>query len=163
MKINRKNDYAFKHIFGRDDNKDILARFLFEIFQWRDPQKFHGLFRVLEQDELVLFSDALEIHILELPKLLRHAAKANWLPEECWGMYLNNTEGELMEQLAAREPMLQRALTVEDIFMKNDEERRLYELREKGRHEYTSALNDSEKKESQKGGRKGWNKRRKTC
>ena len=26
--INRKNDYAFKRIFGHEDTKDILARFL---------------------------------------------------------------------------------------------------------------------------------------
>ena len=28
MAINRKNDYAFKRIFGHEDTKDILARFL---------------------------------------------------------------------------------------------------------------------------------------
>ncbi|MCL2065281.1 MAG: Rpn family recombination-promoting nuclease/putative transposase [Candidatus Cloacimonetes bacterium] len=26
-KINRKNDYAFKRIFGHEESKDILARF----------------------------------------------------------------------------------------------------------------------------------------
>ena len=28
MAVNRKNDYAFKRIFGHEDTKDILARFL---------------------------------------------------------------------------------------------------------------------------------------
>ena len=28
MTINRKNDYAFKRIFGHEDSKDVLARFL---------------------------------------------------------------------------------------------------------------------------------------
>jgi predicted transposase/invertase (TIGR01784 family) len=28
MKINRKNDYFFKRVFGNEDTKDILARFL---------------------------------------------------------------------------------------------------------------------------------------
>ncbi|MDR2136918.1 MAG: Rpn family recombination-promoting nuclease/putative transposase [Synergistaceae bacterium] len=28
MTINRKNDYAFKRIFGHEDTKDILAGFL---------------------------------------------------------------------------------------------------------------------------------------
>ena len=28
MTINRKNDFAFKRIFGHEDSKDILARFL---------------------------------------------------------------------------------------------------------------------------------------
>jgi predicted transposase/invertase (TIGR01784 family) len=28
MIINRKNDYAFKRVFGHEDSKDVLARFL---------------------------------------------------------------------------------------------------------------------------------------
>ena len=28
MTVNRKNDYAFKRIFGHEDSKDVLARFL---------------------------------------------------------------------------------------------------------------------------------------
>jgi hypothetical protein len=28
MKINRKNDYFFKRVFGHEDTRDILARFL---------------------------------------------------------------------------------------------------------------------------------------
>jgi len=236
--VNRKNDYAFKRIFGHEDTKDILARFLtvvlevsiesdeltlvhtefspeyladkasrldihvrrsalhekmiiemqvgdegnierrilfywskgyteelkeaqdyatlprminivivdFDVFKWNDASKFHGVFRVSERDEGVLFSDALEIHTLELPKLKRQPSKAEWSPLECWGLYLNNMEGEIMERIAEQEPMVRRAMTVEDIFMKNEEERRLYELREKGRRDYTNALLTSERR-----------------
>jgi len=28
MTVNRKNDFAFKRIFGHEDSKDVLARFL---------------------------------------------------------------------------------------------------------------------------------------
>jgi predicted transposase/invertase (TIGR01784 family) len=28
MTVNRKNDYAFKRIFGHENSKDVLARFL---------------------------------------------------------------------------------------------------------------------------------------
>jgi predicted transposase/invertase (TIGR01784 family) len=232
VKINRKNDYAFKRIFGHEDTKDILARFLtvmlsvpieqeeltltptelspeyladkasvldiqvkrsvhhekmnvemqiedkgnigrrilhywgrgyteelkegqdyaelpkminivsvdFDIFEWQDTAKFHGIFRVLEENEGVLFSDALEIHVLELPKLKRQPLKENWSSVECWGLYLNNLEGAAMERITEKEPMIKRAMTVEDVFTQNEEERRLYELREKGRRDYASAL-----------------------
>jgi len=236
--INRKNDYAFKRIFGHEDTKDILARFLtvvlevpiesdeltlvhtefspeyladkasrldihvrrsalhekmiiemqvgdegnierrilfywsksyteelkeaqdyaalprminivivdFDVFEWNDTSRLHGVFRVSERDEGVLFSDALEIHTLELPKLKRQPPKAEWSPLECWGLYLNNMEGEIMERIAEQEPMVRRAMTVEDIFMKNEEERRLYELREKGRRDYNNAILTSERR-----------------
>jgi predicted transposase/invertase (TIGR01784 family) len=54
-------------------------------------------------------------------------------------------EGETMEQIAEREPLIRRAMTVEDIFSKNAEERRLYELREKGRRIYESAIRKAER------------------
>jgi predicted transposase/invertase (TIGR01784 family) len=247
LAINRKNDYAFKRIFGSRDTKDILARFLtvvleisiepeeltlvhtefspeyladkasrldihvrrsemhekmiiemqiesegnierrtllywsrsyaeelkekqdyaslprvinilivdFDIFEWNDKQKFHGVFRVSERDDGVLFSDALEIHTLELPKLKRQESKAEWSPLECWGLYLNNMEGEIMERVAEQEPMVRRAMTVEDIFMKNKEERHLYELREKGRLDYINAMLTSERRGREEGLREG--------
>ncbi|MDR0615213.1 MAG: Rpn family recombination-promoting nuclease/putative transposase [Synergistaceae bacterium] len=247
MKINRKNDYFFKRVFGHEDTKDILARFLtvvlsvpiepdeltlihteqspeyladkasvldiqvrrskaheklnvemqiadrgnlerrilhywgrgyteeikegedysslprminiavvdFDVFKWRDAAKFHGVFRVLEADEGVLFSDALEIHVLELPKLKRQPLKGEWTPIECWGLYLNNLEGEAMEMITAKEPMIGRALLVEDVFVKNDEERRLYELREKGRLEFQNAMFTAERRGEQRGELRG--------
>ncbi|MDR0616002.1 MAG: Rpn family recombination-promoting nuclease/putative transposase [Synergistaceae bacterium] len=238
MKINRKNDYFFKRVFGHEDTKDILARFLtvvlsvpiepdeltlihteqspeyladkasvldiqvrrskahekfnvemqiadsgnlerrilhywgrgyteeikegddysslprminiavvdFNVFEWRDETKFHSVFQVLEVDEGTLFSDALEIHVLELPKLKRQPLQKDWSPIECWGLYLNNLEGEAMEMITAKEPMIGRALLVEDVFVKNDEERRLYELREKGRLEFENAMFTAERR-----------------
>ena len=130
----------------KGDDYAILPRMInivvvdFNVFEWRDSAKFHSVFRVLEVDEGVLFSDALEIHVLELPKLKRQPLKDNWTPIECWGLYLNNLEGEAMEMITAKEPMIGRALTVEDVFVKNDEDRRLYELREKGRLEFPPCL-----------------------
>ena len=56
---------------------------------------------------------------------------------------LNNLEGEA---IAVKEPMIRKALTVEDVFVKNDEERRLYELREKGRLAFESAIFTAERR-----------------
>jgi predicted transposase/invertase (TIGR01784 family) len=246
MKINRKNDYAFKRIFGHEDTKDILADFLtavlsvpvspeeitlintemspdyledkpsaldirirrsafhekmnvemqradegnierrilfywgrsyteelkeggdyaslprqinivitdFDVFDWKDGAKFHSVFRVLERDEAVLFSDALEIHFLELPKLRRQPLRENWKDDECWGLYLDNLEGDAMQHIAESKPLIKRAMTVEDLFTKNEEERYLYEQREKGRHDYINAMNTAERRGEARGRKK---------
>ena len=232
MTINRKNDYAFKRIFGHEDSKDILARFLsvvlnvpieadeltliqtelspefvadkssvldiqvrrsefhekmniemerrdkgnidrrilyywgksfsgelksgqdysklprqisivitdFDAFDRKDSERFHGVFHVREQNEGFLFSDALEIHVLELPKFRRQPLKEKWDALECWLLYLDNKEGSIMEQATTQEPMIKRAMTIEEAFMKNESERYLYELREKGQRDYDSAI-----------------------
>jgi predicted transposase/invertase (TIGR01784 family) len=116
----------------------------FDVFEWRDSAKFHSVFRVLERDEGVLFCDALEIHLIELPKLRRQPVKSDWALDECWALYINNMEGETMERIAEKVPLIKRAMTVEEIFAKNGEERRLYELREKGLRMHESAKRDAE-------------------
>jgi len=50
---------------------------------------------------------------------------------EAWLMYLNNLEGEEMEAIAMANPAIRRALTIEEAFNRSEQERRLYELREK--------------------------------
>jgi len=248
MTVNRKNDFAFKRIFGHEDSKDVLARFLsvvlktpieaeelsfiqtelnpeyvadkssvldvqvrrskhhekmnvemqrrdegnidrrilyywgrsfsgelksgqnyselprqisiviadFDVFDWKDPAKFHGKFHIREQEEGIAFSDALEIHILELPKLRKQPITMDAL--ECWLLYLDNMEGEIMEQIAKQEPMIQRAMTIEEAFMKSESDRYLYELREKGRHDYDNAMSTAEKRGMEKGMAKGLEK-----
>ena len=116
----------------------------FDVFNWKDSTKFHGIFNVNEREEGLLFSDALEIHVLELPKLRKQPFELNAL--ECWLLYLDNMEGEIMERIAAQEPMIRRAMTVEEAFMKSESERYLYELREKGRNDYYNAISTAEKR-----------------
>ena len=60
-----------------------------------------------------------------------------------------------MENIAEKEPMIRRAMTVEDVFTKNEEERRFYELREKGRRDYENAMLTSERRGRQEGLREG--------
>ena len=210
MIVDRKNDYAFKRIFGHEDSKGVLARFLsvvldvpieadeltliqtelspehvadkssvldiqvrrsefhekmnvemqrrdegnierrilyywgrsfsgelksgqnyselprqisiviadFDVFDRKDSTKYHGIFHVREREEGLLFSDALEIHVLELPKLRKRPLKLNAL--ECWLLYLDNMEGEIMEHITTQEPMIRQALTIEEAFMKSE-------------------------------------------
>ena len=56
-----------------------------------------------------------------------------------------------MEQIATQEPMIRRAMTIEDAFMKNESERYLYELREKGQRDYDSAIITAEKRGEKRG------------
>ena len=51
-----------------------------------------------------------------------------------------------MEQIAEREPMIRRAMMLEDVFTQNEEQRRFYEMREKGRRDFESAIIHSERR-----------------
>jgi hypothetical protein len=63
---------------------------------------------------------------------------------EAWIMYLNNLEGKEMEAIAMENPGIKKALTIEQAFMHNKQERRIYELREKTIKDELSARLGSE-------------------
>ena len=110
----------------------------FNLFNWQDPLKFHGIFKLRDLVEEPVFCDALEIHVLELPKLRKNPLKFDGL--NCWLMYLDNMEGEIMEQIVKQEPLIERAMTIEEAFLLAEEQRYNYELREKGRADYENAI-----------------------
>ncbi|WP_041275011.1 Rpn family recombination-promoting nuclease/putative transposase [Desulforamulus reducens] len=100
-------------------------------FDWfSDRNKYHHTFHIREDSTGELLIDDLEIHFLELPKIKRIKRKPQNNLEE-WLMYFNNLQGEEMEEIAMTNPGIRRAITIEQIFYKNQKERRLYELREK--------------------------------
>jgi len=100
-------------------------------FNWfRSTSKYHHTFHIREDQTGELLNDDLEIHFLELEKVTKIKRKPQNGLEE-WLLYLNNIQGEEMEEIAMGNPGIRKAMTIEQIFFKNKKERRLYELREK--------------------------------
>jgi predicted transposase/invertase (TIGR01784 family) len=116
-------------------------------FNWfkDDTERYHRTFHIREDNTGELLNDDLEIHFLEIVKArdLKHKPKDAL---ESWLAFLNNLEGEVMEAIAVENPSIKKALTLEQAFMQNKQERRIYELREKARLDEISALEGSEAK-----------------
>ena len=55
-------------------------------------------------------------------------------------MYLSNADPKELEEIAMSEPAIRKALTAEEIFLKQDKERYLYEMREKALLDQVSAM-----------------------
>lgn len=104
-----------------------------------DSSRYHNTFHVREDETHHLLNDDLEIHFLELPKMLSRQTSPQTRLEK-WLLYLNNATGEEMEEIAMSEPMIKKALTCEQIFAKSAQERRRYELREKAIREEQTLL-----------------------
>ena len=64
-------------------------------------------------------------------------------------------EGEILEQIVKQEPLIERAITIEEAFLLVEEERYNYELREKGRADYDSAMSWSLKQGRKEGMQEG--------
>ena len=67
-----------------------------------------------------------------------------------WVVYLCNTDPKEMEEIAMSEPAIKKALTAEEIFLKQDQERYLYEMREKALWDEVSQLSGAREKKKKK-------------
>ncbi len=76
---------------------------------------------------------------MELEKFIRLKRRPKDALEE-WLLYFNNIVGEEMEEIAMGNPGIRKAMTIEQIFFKNQQERRLYELREKAARDEISMV-----------------------
>ncbi|QGG47214.1 Rpn family recombination-promoting nuclease/putative transposase [Heliorestis convoluta] len=122
-------------------------------FNWfPDETRYHRKFHIREEETGEQLNDDLEIHFLELDKAKKLKRKPQ-TPLEAWLMYLNNLEGEELEEIAMENPAIKKAVTIEQAFMKSNIERRIYELREKAVRDEISALAGA-KEEGKAEGRK---------
>ncbi|AEF94664.1 Conserved hypothetical protein CHP01784 [Desulfotomaculum nigrificans CO-1-SRB] len=109
-------------------------------FDWfKGKTKYQHTFRIREDETGELLNDELEIHFLELEKFIRLKRRPKDALEE-WLLYFNNIVGEEMEEIAMGNPGIRKAMTIEQIFFKNQQERRLYELREKAARDEISMV-----------------------
>lgn len=105
-----------------------------------ESQKYHSQFGLYDINTGCRLNRDLEIHFLELQKWKSLHSKAQTRLEK-WLSYLaNSAEPQEMEEIAMSEPAIQKALTAEEIFLKRDKERYLYDMREKGMRDYLSAM-----------------------
>jgi len=107
-----------------------------------DAECYHSMFSLYEAHSGMRLNLDLEIHFLELEKWKTLNAKPKTRLDK-WLMYLSNTNPLELEEIAMSEPAISKALTAEEIFLKNDKERYLYEMREKAIRDQLSAIDNA--------------------
>lgn len=107
----------------------------FELFESRE---FYSRFHLWEDMRKELYSDKFEIHILELPKLLRFEYPQTVLLN--WARFFNGEEKEELKMLAKSDEFVQKAYD-KLVDISADEEKRLeYEAREKAIRDYNNII-----------------------
>ena len=106
-----------------------------------EDKEYYSCFRIREDVRNCLYTDKLEVHILELPKLKKHDYPETELLN--WAKFMNAERQEEFEEMAEKDQYIEKAYEA----LKNisaDEEKRLeYEAREKALrdHDYLMKSN----------------------
>jgi predicted transposase/invertase (TIGR01784 family) len=96
------------------DRPPCVSIFILD-FQELPGDRFHRIFRVLDVVDHEAFSDALELHTVELTKLPARGADPGELQLERWGRFLAAKTDDEREELAMSDPVMGKAKHALDI------------------------------------------------
>lgn len=111
----------------------ILDFILFE-----EDEEYYSCFHLWEDKRRRIYSDKLEIHIVELPKLAEREYPETALLK--WARFFNAEKKEEFEMVAKTDPHIQKAYDQLLYMSGNEEKRLLYEARQKAINDYNTQM-----------------------
>lgn len=143
-------------VLGKCIHVGILDFILFE-----EDEEYYSCFHLWEDKRRRIYSDKLEIHIVELPKLAEREYPETALLK--WARFFNAEKKEEFEMVAKTDPHIQKAYDQLLYMSGNEEKRLLYEARQKALNDYNTQMysnwhdgySEGEKKGYKEGEKKG--------
>ena len=119
----------------------------FKLFD--DTDDFYSCFHITEDTRHTLYTDKMEFHVLELPKL----------PEELkdgdnillWAKFINAEQKEEFDMIATKDPYIESAYQTLQVISQDKEKRLEYEAREKAIRDHNQFLFEAEKRGKERG------------
>ena len=118
----------------------------------KDTQRFHTVYHLREDTEHIKYTDVMEIHIVELPKLPQNNDGTDLYS---WIKFIKSNDKEEFEMLAKQSQYLQKAYeTLEEISA--DQQKRLeYTARQKALYDYNTLMEENYERGIEEGVAKG--------
>lgn len=120
-------------VLGKCIHVGILDFILFE-----EDEEYYSCFHLWEDKRRRIYSDKLEIHIVELPKLAEREYPETALLK--WARFFNAEKKEEFEMVAKTDPYIQKAYDQLLYMSGNEEKRLLYEARQKALNDYNTQM-----------------------
>lgn len=131
-----------EQIFEGDDYTKLIKSVTINIVDFIVVQndKVHNSFMFKETETNELLTDVAQIHFLEMPKLLKNGIVSNELLKD-WLLFIENPEAQEVTMIAEQVPEIKKAINKLNYLSQSQEERNLYNQRQKSLHERVSSLN----------------------
>ena len=120
-------------VLGKCIHVGILDFILLE-----EDEEYYSCFHLWEDKRRRIYSDKLEIHIVELPKLAEREYPETALLK--WARFFNAEKKEEFEMVAKTDPHIQKAYDQLLYMSGNEEKRLLYEARQKAINDYNTQM-----------------------
>lgn len=144
--INSGDDYT---IFKKCVSISILD---FELF--KDSPEFYSCFHIREDTRHTLYTDKMEFHVLELPKLPKELREDS-SDIELWGKFINAERKEEFDVLAEKNSYIGSAYQHLQVISQDKQKRMEYEAREKAVRDYNQGILEAEQRGHKEGREEG--------
>lgn len=144
--ISAGQDYS---VFKKCVNISILDFILFQ-----EDQEFYSCFHIWEDTRHILYTDKMEFHVLELPKLPEKLKEDND-NILLWAKFINAERKEDFDMLAEKDPYIGSAYQQLQIISQDKQKRLEYEAREKAIRDHNQLLFEAEQRGELRGEQRG--------
>ena len=115
---------------------------------------FYSSFHIREDTRHFLYTDKMEFHVIELPKLPEELQESS-SDLELWAKFIDAERKEVFDMLADKNPYIESAYQKLQIISQDKDKRLEYEAREKAIRDYNEGLLEAEERGQEKGKKLG--------
>ena len=115
----------------------------FVLFEYQTD--FYSCFHILEDTKHFKYTDKMEFHVIELPKLPPKLSDDS-SSVELWAKFINAEETEEFYMIAEKDPYIKSAYNQLQLISQDDQKRLEYEAREKAIHDYNQGIYEAEQR-----------------
>ena len=106
-------------------------------FRYKDTNRFHTIYHIGENREHFTFTDVIELHIIELPKLPENTDGTSLYD---WAKFINTEDREGFQMLAKKSVYLDEAYKQLEVISQDQEKQLEYTARQKAPYDYNTMM-----------------------
>ena len=134
--------------------KKCISISILDFILFEDEPEFYSRFHILEDTRHFVYSDKMEFHVIELPKLTE-GLRDDSGSLELWAKFINAEKKEEFDMIAEKDPYIQSAYNQLQVISQDKQKRMEYEAREKAIRDHNQFLFEAEQRGIQIGEQRG--------
>jgi len=134
--------------------KKCVSISILDFILFPEEMEFYSCFHIREDTRQSLFTDKMEFHVIELPKLPQEL-KDDKDTVLLWAKFISSERKEEFEMLASKNTYIQSAYSTLQVISQDEQKRMEYESREKALWDYNQLMLEAKEKGWEEGKREG--------
>ncbi len=143
---------------GKGQKYDVLKKCvsisILDFVLFENEPEFYSRFHILEDTRHFLYSDKMEFHVIELPKLPDNLRDDSGRIE-LWAKFINAEKKEEFDMIAEKDPYIQSAYDHLQVISQDEQKRLEYEARQKAILDYNQSIFEAEQRGEKRGEKRG--------